>query len=154
MKKADIQIHIFKVNQRLLTKTRVNHRRRRLRRRLSAPAGKFSFILFYFFFSSLALCSSFCYSWFSSMCVWGVWLCVCVCWCVYLCLPIDTRIYFGSSRRKISIGLVYYLPHFDYALTCNYSTQRADIHYVYLLYIYTIPDTIVTPRGKQLFHCA
>lgn len=84
-------------------------------------------------------------------------LCVCVgCLvvCVYLCLPIDTRIYFGSSRGKISIGLVYYLLHFDYALTCNYSTQRADIHYVYILYIYTIPDTIVTPRGKQLFHCA
>lgn len=147
MKKADIQIHIFKVNQRLLTKTRVNHRRRRL----SALAGKFSFILFYFF-SSLSMCSSFCYSCFSSMCVWGVWLCVC--WCVYLCLPIDTRIYFGSSRGKISIGLVYYLLHFDYAVTCNYSTQRADIHYVYMLYIYTIPDTIVTPRGKQLFHCA
>lgn len=119
----------------------------------SLGASRKIFIYFIlFFFSSLSLCSSFCYSCFSSMCVWGVWLCVC--WCVYLCLPIDTRIYFGSSRGKISIGLVHYLLHFDYALTCNYSTQRADIHYVYILYIYTIPDTIVTPRGKQLFHCA
>lgn len=153
MKKADIQIHIFKVNQRLLTKTRVNHRRRRLRRRLSAPAGKFSFILFYFFFL-LFHCVLVSVIVAFLLCVCGVSRCVCVCWCVYLCLPIDTRIYFGSSRGKISIGLVHYLLHFDYALTCNYSTQRADIHYVYILYIYTVPDTIVTPRGKQLFHCA
>lgn len=97
-KKADIQIHIFKVNQRLLTKTRVNQRRRRLRRRLSTPAGKFSFILFSFFLSFLRCVLVSVIVGFLLLCMWGVWLCLCV--CVYLCLPIDTGIYFGSIKRR------------------------------------------------------
>lgn len=96
IKKADIQIHIFKVNQRLLTKTRVNHRRRLLRRRLSTPAGKFSFISFFLSFFRCVLVSVI--VGFLLLCVWGVWLCLCV--CVYLCLSIDTRIYFGSIKRR------------------------------------------------------